>query len=36
VIAADVAVVPIFDVQHLEPQQLRLDDGEVTGQGEQP
>jgi hypothetical protein len=23
-------------VQHLEPQQLRLDDGQVTGQGEQP
>jgi hypothetical protein len=24
------------NVQHLEPQQLRLDDGQVTGQGEQP
>jgi hypothetical protein len=30
------AAEPGGDVQHLEPQQLRLDDGQVTGQGEQP
>ena len=24
------------NVQHVEPQQLRLNDGQVTGQGEQP
>src|SRR5512132_4738116 len=30
------AAQPGGNLQHLEPQQLRLDDGQVTGQGEQP